>query len=91
MFNQGMLLPVEVCAKRSVSWEMIKANFTEIDSSTYEVLLEISSNKFLVTMTKDENWIHSFELITMKGFMEVTTKIIDLLKRLVLHLWEMVD
>jgi hypothetical protein len=63
----------------------------EVATSTYEAFLEVSSNKFLVRMVKDENWIQSFEIIAMKGFMEITTKIIDLLKRLVVHLWEMVD
>ncbi|MDR2416525.1 MAG: hypothetical protein LBD75_08275 [Candidatus Peribacteria bacterium] len=91
MFNQGVLLPVEVCAKRSVCRDAIKANFTELGTSRYEVLLEVSSNKFLVNMIKDENGIHSFEIITVKGFMEITTKIIDVLKRLIAHLWEMVD
>ena len=70
---------------------MIRARFTEIEVSNYEVLLEVSSNKFLVNMIKDENWIQSFEIVAMKGFMEITTKIIDLLKRLVIHLWEMMD
>ncbi|MDR0650844.1 MAG: hypothetical protein LBG59_05615 [Candidatus Peribacteria bacterium] len=91
MFNQGALLPVEVCTKRSVSRDAIKANFTELGASSYEVVLEVSSNKFLVNMIKDENGIHSFEIIAVKGFMEITTKIIDILKRLIAHLWEMVD
>ncbi|MDR2190164.1 MAG: hypothetical protein LBP53_03050 [Candidatus Peribacteria bacterium] len=91
MFNQARLLPLEVCMKRSVCWDTIKANFTEIETSNYEVFLEVSSNKFLVNMVKDDAGIHSFEIVAMKGFMEITTRIIDLMKRLIAHLWEMVD
>ncbi|MDR0861136.1 MAG: hypothetical protein LBO09_09570 [Candidatus Peribacteria bacterium] len=91
MLSQGMLLPAEVCATRNVCRDTVNARFMELGASNYEVLLEVSSNKFLLNMNKDENGIHSFEIVAMKGFMEITTKIIDLLKRLIAHLWEMVD
>ena len=55
MITQGALLPVEAYADRSVCWEMVRARFTEVEASSYEVLLEVSSNKFLVNMIKDEN------------------------------------
>ncbi|MDR3169327.1 MAG: hypothetical protein LBU27_06300 [Candidatus Peribacteria bacterium] len=91
MFNQTLLLNPAVCATRNVCRDAVSASFTEQGGARYEVLLEVSSNKFLVNMVKDENGIQSFEIVAMKGFMEMTTKIIDLLKRLVAHLWEMVD
>ena len=91
MFTQGLLLNTEVCNTKLVNWDAVKANFIAIDTEKYEVLLEVSSNKFLVNMVRDENGIQTFEIVAMKGFMEITTKIIDLLKRLVAHLWEMVD
>jgi hypothetical protein len=91
MITQGLLLDSQVCLERNVARDTVKANFTDLGSSEYQVLLEVSTNKFLVHMTKDENGIQSFEIVAMKGFMEVTTKIINLLKRLITHLWEMVD
>jgi hypothetical protein len=91
MLTQGLLLNTEVCASRYVHRDTVRASFTDLGTSTYEVLLEVSSNKFLVNMVRDESWIQSFEIIAVKGFMEITTKIIDLMKRLVAHLWEMVD
>jgi hypothetical protein len=91
MFSQGVLLNTEVCTTKLVNWDAVKANFTALGTSQYEVLLEVSSNKFLVNMVRDEQGIQSFEIVAMKGFMEITTKIIDLLKRLIAHLWEMVD
>jgi hypothetical protein len=55
MPTQGMLLPIEACMNRSVCWEAIKVDFVEVATSTYEAFLEVSSNKFLVRMVKDEN------------------------------------
>ena len=55
------------------------------------MVLEVSTNKFLVNMVRDEAGIQSFEIVAVKGFVEITTKIVDLIKRLVAHLWEMVD
>jgi len=91
MITQGLLLDATTCLERKVSRDSIKANFVDLWSSEYQVLLEVSTNKFLVSMIKDENWIQSFEIVAMKGFMEITTRIVDLLKRLVVHLREMVD
>jgi hypothetical protein len=91
MLSQGLLLNTDVCASRYVNWDAVSASFTDLGTSNYEVLLEVSSNKFLLNMTRDESGIQSFEIIAVKGFMEITTKIIDLMKRLVAHLWEMVD
>lgn len=91
MMTQGLLLDTATCLERNVTWDAVKANFTDLGSSEYQVLLEVSTNKFLLNMTKDENGIHSFEIVAIKGFMELTTKVIALLKKLVNHLWEMVD
>ncbi|MDR0608373.1 MAG: hypothetical protein LBG52_08840 [Candidatus Peribacteria bacterium] len=91
MFDQSLLLTPAVCSMRNVRRDAVHASFTEQGSAHYEVLLEVSTNKFLVNMVRDENGIQSFEIVAMKGFMEITTKIIDLLKRLIVHLWEMMD
>ncbi|MDD2537568.1 MAG: hypothetical protein PHU61_03720 [Candidatus Absconditabacteria bacterium] len=91
MISQGMLLDAGVCAQREVTWDAVKASFTEREDASYDVLLEVSSNKFWVTMTRDEFGIASFEIISSKGFLELTTKLISLIKRLVNHLREMVD
>ena len=91
MLTQGLLLDTATCSVRNVNWDVAKASFVELWSSMYEVVLEVSTNKFLVNVVKDEAGIQSFEIVAMKGFVEVTTKIIDLVKRLISHLWEMVD
>lgn len=91
MIVQWALIDADVCAKREVIRNSIKASFTEMQQNNYEVLLEVSSNKFLVNMVTDWNDVQSFEIIAVKWFMELSQRIIDLVKRVVLHLWDMCD
>ncbi len=92
MIVQGALIDAATCARRYVVWNSIKASFTEIQQSNYEVLLEVSSNKFLVNMVTDAAWvIQWFEIIAVKWFMELSKKVIEVLKNVVSRLWEMRD
>lgn len=92
MIVQGALIDTTTCARRNVVWNSIKASFTEIQQSNYEVLLEVSSNKFLVNMVTDAAWmIQWFEVIAVKWFMELSKKVIEVLKNVVSRLWEMCD
>ena len=89
---QWALIDANICARRDVVWNSVKASFTEIQDSTYEVLLEVSSNKFLVNMVTDVAWvIQWFEIIAVKWFMELSKKVIEVVKNVVSHLWEMCD
>jgi hypothetical protein len=54
MIVQGSLIDAEACARREVVWNSIKASFTQVQNSNYDVLLEVSSNKFLVNMVTDD-------------------------------------
>ena len=90
MIVQGALIDAATCAKREVIWNSVKASFTEIQQSNYEVLLEVSSNKFLVNMVTDAaGAIQWFEIVAVKWFMELSRKVIDVVKKLVAHLWQM--
>ena len=92
MIVQWALIDAATCAKRNVVWNSIKASFTEVQQSNYEVLLEVSSNKFLVNMVTDSAWaIQWFEIIAVKWFMELSKKIIDVVRRVIAHMWEMRD
>ena len=92
MIVQWTLIDATTCARREVVRNSVKASFTEIQQSNYEVLLEVSSNKFLVNMVTDVSWvIQWFEIIAVKWFMELSKKVIDVVKNLVVHLWEMCD
>lgn len=87
---QWALIDSNICAKRDVSWNSVKASFTEIQQSNYEVLLEVSSNKFLVNMITDVSWvIQWFEIIAVKWFTELSKNVIKVVKNVVSHMWEM--
>ena len=89
---QWALIDANICARRDVVWNSVKASFTEIQQSTYEVLLEVSSNKFLVNMVTDAaGVIQWFEIVAVKWFMELTKKVIEVVRKVVSHLWEMCE
>ncbi len=89
---QWALIDADTCARRDVVWNSVKASFTEIQQSTYEVLLEVSSNKFLVNMVTDAaGVIQWFEIVAVKWFMELTKKVIEVVRKVVSHLWEMCE
>lgn len=89
---QWALIDADTCARRDVVWNSVKASFTEIQQSTYEVLLEVSSNKFLVNMVTDAaGVIQWFEIVAVKWFMELTKKVIEVVRKVVFHLWEMCE
>ena len=72
-------------------WDSVKASFTEINNSKYEVLLEVSSNKFLVSIVTDAaGVIDWFEVVAVKWFMELSKKVIEVVRKVIFHLWEMV-
>lgn len=91
MANQGLLLNVESLTERNVSWDMVKANFVEMGNNQYQVFLEVSTNKFLLNVSKDDYGMESFEVVAIKWFVELTTRVLALLKKLVNHLWNMID
>ena len=89
---QWALLDADICAKRDVVWNSVRASFTRVHDSSYEVLLEVSSNKFLVNMVTDAAWvIQWFEIVAVKWFMELSKKVIQVVKSVVAHLWDMCD
>lgn len=89
---QWTLISSDICAKRDVVWDSVRASFTETEKSNYEVLLEVSSNKILVNMVTDAAWvIQWFEIIAVKWFMELSKKVIEVVKKVVSHLREMCD
>jgi len=47
------LIDADICARRDVVRNSVKASFVQIQDYSYEVLLEVSSNKFLLNMVTD--------------------------------------
>ncbi len=64
----------------------IHATFTENTDGSYDVVLEINSDKFLINIGKITNNIERMEIIATKGFIELSNKIILTIKKLIEHL-----
>lgn len=88
---QWALLNSTDLSKQTVVFDNMKAVFTEIAKNVYEVILEVSSHKFLIRL-EGEMWkVDGFEIVSTKGFMEVTNKSVSTLKNVVEHLWYRMD
>ena len=84
--NQLNLLTLTDVSQKTVRLENIKATFTEYEENTFDVVLEINSNKFLISMQNIADQIQQLEIIAVKGFIELSNKIILTIKRLIEHL-----
>ena len=71
---------------RTIAAEGIRASVVQNDQGTYEVLLEINSNKMLIAIQGALDYIEQFEIIAVRGFIELSTSFIQTIKRLVWHL-----
>ena len=85
MRQMSLITELDVCQKR-VSLDNTSAIFTENADGSYDVILEINSNKFLITMHNIANEIESLEIIATKWFVELSNKIILMIKKLIEHL-----
>lgn len=65
MYQMNLITPIDVCQKR-VSLENVRATFTENNDGSYDVILEINSNKFLIAIHNIANQIESLEIIATK-------------------------
>lgn len=77
----GMLL------KKTVDKCRIKALFTQVEDSEYEVVLDVSSQKFLLRFSDDWWSISDFEILAVKWFIyDLTLNLITSLKWVVENL-----
>jgi hypothetical protein len=84
--NQLILLNPSDLSQRTSSLGNIRATFTQEGENQFGVLLEINGNKFLIAMQNIADQIEQFEIIAMKGFIELSNRIILTIKKLVEHL-----
>lgn len=85
MNQMNLITPIDVCQKK-VCFENVRALFTENADGSYDVILEINSNKFLIAIHNIANQIESLEIIATKGFVELSNKIILMIKKLIEYL-----
>jgi hypothetical protein len=65
----------------------VHAVFEEMGDESYDVTLDINSQKFLIHMTTTADKIEQFEIRVAKSFYDVTQRVVHLLKKIVLQLW----
>lgn len=65
MNQMSLITPMDVC-QRTICLDNIQAIFTENVDGSYDVALEINSNKFLVAVHNIADQIESLEIIATK-------------------------
>ncbi len=91
MIVQKSLIDQQNIKTRTVYLKNIKATFSTWDNGFYDVVLEINSNKFFLSVQNVCQNIEEFQIICVKGFVELSNKLILLLKNLLSHLFIRLD
>lgn len=91
MIIQKTLINQDSIEERNVYLKNIKAIFSPGNDWFYDVILEINSNKFFLSVQQFANQIQEFQIIAVKWFIELNNKLIFLLKQLVSHLFIRLD
>lgn len=84
--NQLLLITPDNLYRRTVNEDNIKAIFEKNEDDSYDVTLEINSNKFLINMTRSWNIIEQLEILAIKWFIEFSNKLILTIKKLIEYL-----
>ena len=90
MNQMSLITSIDVCQQK-ICLDNVSALFTENMDGSYDVILEINSNKFLVAIQNVANQIESLEIIATKWFVEISNKIILMIKRLIEYLQYRLD
>ena len=85
MNQMSLITQLDIC-QRKICLDNVRALFTENGDGSYDVVLEINSNRFLIAVNNIANQIESLEIIATKGFVEISNKIILMIKRLIEYL-----
>lgn len=84
--NQLLLIAPENLLYRTIDDGNIKAMFYKNEDDSYDITLEINSNKFLINMRNCWNTVEQLEIIAIKWFVEFSNKLILTIKRVVEYL-----
>lgn len=87
MIIQKTLMDKDFVQQRTVYLKNIKATFCCTENSFYDIVLEINSNKFFLSVQQIANQIQEFQIVCVKWFIELSNKLIFLLRQLVSHLF----
>lgn len=87
VMQQLRLMPVDAYKSRTITFDHVRAHFTALTESVHEVILEVNSHKFLIRIKAGLKKLEQFEIVAVKGFVEVGMKIVNILKRIVSALY----
>ena len=76
------LLTASEMNQKTVYLEGIRAVVTQNSASDFEVLLEINSNKILIALQGAYDAIEQFEILAVKGFVELSVSFIKTKRQL---------
>lgn len=77
--------------QRTVYVNAVKANFCAGENDFYDVVLEVNSNKFFLSVQQVFDQIQEFHVVCVKGFVELTSTLVLLLRQLVSQLFLKLD
>ena len=80
---QAALFTQDTLDKHTIQGNNMKAIFEEKDEGKYDVVLEINSHKFLISMKPGWNSLEEFEVVAVKGFVEYSYDVMQALKNIV--------
>ncbi len=80
---QAALFAEDSLANHTVLGNNMKATFQEKEEGKYDVVLEINSHKFLISMKPGWNELEEFEIIAVKGFVEYSYDVMHALRDIV--------
>jgi|GEM_PF-245793 len=80
---QAALFTQDTLDKHTIQGNNMKAIFEEKEEGKYDVVLEINSHKFLISMKPGWNALEEFEVIAVKGFVEYSYDVMQALKNIV--------
>jgi len=85
MQQQALLAKQDL--QRSFDTEQVQASFTKLWEKMHDVVLEVNSQKFFIRI---KTWLASleqFEVLAVKGFVELWVKVLNALKKIVTVLY----
>ncbi len=72
---------------KSFETQQVKASFTKLGEKMHDVVLEVNSQKFLIRIKTWLQKLEQFEVLAVRGFVELWVKILNALKRIVTVLY----
>ena len=80
--QQLALFDASICTQHTVSGNNISAVFHEKDEGAYDVVLSVSSHKFLLHIKPGRNDLEEFEIKAMRWYIDYNVSLMYTLKKI---------